>query len=155
MARKKNALRKHEIQEFSGYDELTGEPTAPTELWLRLGKWITSITDSSADTTEEGGDYAGDGTPSTEVTAVAERWTFTGTYDEENPAQKLIVSKKREIGDARKFWHRITYPNGDVYQGVATSTDPIGGSGEATAFGDFSTVLNFDNTPVKVAPVGG
>lgn len=154
-ARAKNAKRKHEVQDFTGYDEVTGEAVEPTTSWLHLAKWVPTITDNSTDTTEVGGDYAGDGSPSTEVTAVAETWTANGTYDAENPAQKLIVSKKRDIGDGRKIWHRITMTDGTVYQGVATLTDIRGGSGEATAYEEFNAVLNFDNTPELVTLAEG
>lgn len=145
-ARSKNAKREHYVAEYV-VDE-AGVVTEPTEgEWLRLAKWVPSITDSSTDTTETGGDYAGDGTPSTDVTAYAETWTATGTYDPSDAAQKLIVSKKREIGEGRKVWHRIVQTDGEVVQGVATATDIRGGSGDATAYEEFNVVLNFDTIP--------
>lgn len=154
-ARQKNAKREHYVAPFTGYD-VDGEPNAPEETdYLRLAKWIPTITDSSTDTTEATGDYAGDGTPTTEVTAVAESWTFTGTYDKDNEAQALIVGKKRKIGDDRKVWHKIVMTNGDTVVGLATATDIRGGSGEATAYEEFNCILNYDGVPTVTPAIGG
>lgn len=155
-ARKKNALRKHEVAEFEGYDPETGLAISVVAgSYKHLGKWVTTMADDTQEETETGGDYAGDGTPTTEVVSISERWTSAGTYDAQDAAQALIASKKREIGDGRKVWHKITQTDGKVFEGLATLTDIRAGSGDATAFEEFSATINFDTIPVESGPVGG
>lgn len=149
MARKKNALRIHEIAEI---DE-TDVNKVPT-VWLPIAKWISEINDETDETSEQMGDYAGDGTPSTEVISIAEKWAVSGTYDAKDPAQELVASKKRTIGEERKVWHRITQTDGEVYQGIATLSDIKAGTGEATSYEEFSCTINFDRIPEKVTPEG-
>lgn len=150
MARKKNALRGHFI---AALDET--DPTKAPTVWLELAKWITEITDDTDETTEESGDYAGDGTPRTDVTAIAEKWTVTGTYDATDEAQALVASKKRVIGEERKLWHKIVQTDGKTYAGIATVTEIKAGSGEATTFEEFGCVLNYDQIPELETTPGG
>ena len=148
--RRKNALRGHFVAEF----DQENPKQEPSE-WLELAKWIDEITDDTDETTEESGDYAGDGNPSTEVISVAEAWTVSGTYDDEDPAQKLIVSKKRKTGQGRKLWHRVVESNTKKqWTGVATATEIIGGSGAATDYEAFGCKLTFEGLPKESVPVG-
>ena len=149
MARKKNALRLHEIAELD-----TTDPKKVPTTWSPLAKWINEITDDTDETTEESGDYAGDGTPTTDVVSIPEKWSVTGMYDSEDAAQKIIASKKRLIGEERKVWHRITQTDKKVYQGVATVTEIKAGTGEATSYEEFGCVLNFDQIPQEVVDAG-
>ena len=144
-AKKKNALRGHFVAD---YDPVSTTPPADTD-YSELAKWITDITDDTDETTDDTGDYSGDGTPATEVTAIAERWTFGGTWDAADEAQALIASKKRELGLTRKVWHKIVQTDGDTYVGVATVTGIKAGSGAATDFEEFACVLNYDSIPAK------
>lgn len=140
MARRKNALRQHLIADYKPDNEKpsTGE-------FLELARWITTITESSDETVEDYGDYAGDGTPKEEVAAFKEKYDVEGTYDPEDPAQALIASKKRKLGDDRKVWHKIISADGTkTVVGVATLTAIVAGSGDATEFEDFSCSIAFD-----------
>lgn len=144
--RKKNALREHWIAPY-------GEGVKPVEDdgFLELAKWIEDIEDSTDENVEDYGDYAGDGNPKTEIVSVSEKWTFTGTYDAEDPAQKMIAEMKRKTGDDRKLWHKIVQTDGTTVLGVATASEIIAGSGNALEFETFSCVLNYDNIP-EVTP---
>ena len=154
-ARKKNALREHYVADYKGADEESGEDTKPVAGdYLRLAHRVTTVQDDSQDNTEEEGDYSGDGDTEMEVTSVTERWTTSGTYDAENPAQALIASKKRLSGDGRKIWHKVVQTDGKVYEGVATLTDIRAGSGDATAFEEFAATINHKGVPKEVV-VGG
>ncbi|MDT2781387.1 phage tail protein [Vagococcus fluvialis] len=145
MARKKNALRLHEVADL----DATDPKKVPTK-FDPLAKWISEITDDTDETSEETGYYDGDGTPSTDVTSIAEKWTVTGMYDSEDPAQALVASKKRLIGEGRKLWHKITQTDGKVFLGIATASEIKAGTGEATSYEEFSCILNFDEIPKEL-----
>lgn len=147
MARKKNAIRKHSVAPYKKEEEAA----APEEGFLPLAKWITTVEDATDENVEEYGDYAGDGNPKSEVTSVSEKWSFEGTYDPEDEAQKLIAGMKRETGDDRKLWHKIEMTDGSVAVGLATALEIVAGSGEATEHETFSCTLSYDNLP-KVTP---
>lgn len=149
MARKKNALRGHFIAALDESDK-TKVPT----VWLELAKWITEITDDTDEGTEETGYYDGDGTPTTEIVTIAEKWTVTGTYDATDAAQALVASKKRVLGDERKVWHKIVQTDGKVYAGIATLSEIKAGTGEATTYEEFSCVLNYDQIPTEILAGG-
>lgn len=147
MARQKNALREHWIADI---DETDASKKPEQGDMLELAKWITEITDDTDETSEEYGDYAGDGTPKTEVVSIAEKWTATGTYDAQDPAQALVASKKRKLGDDRKVWHLIKQTDGKQFIGLATLSEIKAGTGEATGFEEFSCVINYDQIPEEV-----
>ena len=149
MARKKNALRGHFI---AALDAVT--PTKEPTEWLELAKWITEITDDTDEGTEEVGYYSGDGTPTTEIVTIAEKWTVTGTYDATDAAQALVASKKRVLGDARKVWHKIVQTDGKTFSGIATLSEIKAGTGEATTYEEFSCVLNYDQLPQEILAGG-
>lgn len=143
MARKKNALRKHELAPYT-----EGEDTPPTEGWVELARYITSISDDSEEKTDDGADYAGDGTEQDILTGRTEKWKYEGTYDPEDPAQQLIKSMKRKTSDdERLLWHRITESDGKVIVGVARVLDIVAGGGDATDYEDFTGTINFIKTP--------
>lgn len=139
--RKKNALRQHHIAPYT-----ETKPTATA--YLRLAKWITSISDSSDEEVEDVGYYNGDGTPETEVRSIKGAYDFEGTYDPTDPAQKLIAGMKYKLGLERKCWHKIVSADGlEIYEGVATVTDIIAGSGEATEDEEFSCTITYNQIP--------
>ena len=144
--RKKNAIREHWVAPYN-----KGEKPVDDEAYVELAKWIEDIEDSTDENVEEYGDYSGDGNPKSEVISVSEKWTFTGTYDSEDEAQKLIAGMKRKTGDDRKLWHKIVQTDGQTVVGVATASEIIAGSGNALEFETFSCVLNYDNLP-EVTP---
>ncbi|MCP1102594.1 hypothetical protein M2454_001906 [Aequitasia blattaphilus] len=142
MSRKKNALRGHFIAPY------TNAETKPAdEAYLELAKWITNISDDTDEASDDYADYAGDGTPSTDVTSVSEKWTVEGTYDPEDPAQKLIAGMKRKLGDDRKVWHKVVQTDGVTAIGVATVSEIKAGSGEASEYEAFGCILNYDQIP--------
>src|SRR5215467_3725603 len=110
MARKKNALRLHEIALWKEEDT-----AAPTTGFLPLAEFITKITDSSKETTETFADYAGDGNEAEYFVSRTETWQVEGTWNPTNPAQKLIADMKRvQSDDDRKIWLRVTENDGKV-----------------------------------------
>lgn len=139
MARQKNAKRQHLIADYVGAE-------IPTETEFKpLAQWITEITDASEEGTEEFGYYDGDGTPQVEVMSYREAYEVTGTFDPTNEAQALIASKKRKLGQDRYVWHKIISASGDSEViGVATTTNVVAGSGEATAYEAFGCTLSFN-----------
>lgn len=123
-------------------------PTKEPTDYLELAKWISTIDDDTDEETDDAGYYDGDGNKKTEVTSVSEAWTFEGTYDKEDPAQQLIVAKKRKIGDGRKLWHKIVESDGKKqWIGVATATEIKGGGGDATDYEEFRCKLTYDAVP--------
>lgn len=150
-ARAKNAARLHHIMEWTDTEEV---PAASAEGWLRLAKFISTIGDDTDEATEDEGFYDGDGTTETTVTGVAGAYSPEGYFDPEDPAQALIASKKYEIGDGRKVWHKVTMTNGDIYIQRATLTDIVAGAGDAVEFEDFSCTIRFDRIPVKTPAAG-
>jgi len=141
--RNKNAQRQHFVAPFT-----TNGIAPASNLFLPLAKYITDITDSTDDQTDEFTDYAGDGTPQVEVTGFQEAWEVSGTFDSTDPAQALIAGMKRNIGNGRKLWHRIVESNGQrAIVGVATALDIVSGSGSADEHEEFSCTLKFDQRP--------
>ena len=147
MARLKNAARQHFVAPY-----VSGTETAPTsEGWLKLGKYIQTISDDTQVASEEEGDYDGDGTPEVTITSVAKAYSFEGYFDPENEAQALIAGLELKISDERKVWHKVIRSDGKKqWVGRATLVDQIVvGGGEATAYEIFSCKIRFDKTPVE------
>lgn len=143
MAVKKNALRKHFVAKYTDADT---EPSS----WSHLARKITDITDDTDETVEEAADYAGDGTPKSEVESIAEKWSVSGQYDAEDEAQAMIAAMKRKTGDDRKIWHKIEQTDGKIFQGIATVTEIKAGTGEASGYEEFSCTLNYDAIPKEI-----
>lgn len=150
MGRSKNALRQHLIAEF---DPENKDAVPTEEEFLELAYWITDIEDGSDETVDEYADYAGDGTPKDEVTSFKEAYDVTGTYDPNDPAQALVASKKRKLGNGRKVWHRIITADGSKqYTGVATVTGIVAGSGNAADFEAFACRIAYDSLATEEVP---
>ena len=145
--RNKNAARRHYVAPF------TGDNTVPADNdFLPVAKFITEITDSSDDVTDEFADYAGDGTVQTDIIGIQEAWDISGTFDSTDPAQALIAGMKREVGNGRKVWHKIIDSNETVQVfGVATAQSIVAGSGAAEDHEKFSCTLQFDQRPTVMA----
>lgn len=142
MARAKNALRKHEIQEW-----IKGEEPLE-EGWLELAHFITDITDATEEENDDQAFYSGDGTIERTTIGIAEAYDVEGSYDPEDEAQELIASKKRLLGDGRKLWHRITRADGKKqWVGPATVSNIIAGSGPASEHEAFGCNIRFDRIP--------
>lgn len=143
MARLKNALREHFIAPFK-----EGETKAPTEGWLKIAKYISSVSDDTDEETDDTGYYDGDGTKETTVTGVSGAYSYEGSHDPEDPAQAYIAGLKYKIGDARKVWQRVVSADGKKeWVGVATVSAIIAGSGDATEYEDFSCTITYNQLP--------
>jgi len=70
MARQKNALTEYYIAEMPA-DGLEPE-------YLRLAKWISTVTDDTDEETEDTAFYDGDGTPETDIISVKKTYAFEG-----------------------------------------------------------------------------
>ena len=142
MAKLKNALRGHFVQDY-----IPGEE-APGEEWLELAHQISTIGDDTQEETEDQAFYDGDGTPETTVISVAGAYTPEGYYDPEDPAQELIAGKRYKTGDGRKLWHRVVSSDGKKeWVGRATVTAIVAGAGDASAYETFSCNIRFDRIP--------
>lgn len=142
MARNKNALRGHFVQEYT-----PGQDT-PGEEWLELAHLISNIGVEPNEETETEAFYSGDGTPEETVTSVARAYTPEGQYDPEDPAQQLIADMQDEVGDGRKLWHRVVRSDGKKeWVGRATALNIIAGAGEASAYEEFSCTIRYDEKP--------
>lgn len=142
MARLKNALRGHFIQEYTPGTETPGDE------WLELAKYISNIGDNTEEEVESEAFYDSDGTPESDVTSVAGAYSPEGYYDPEDEAQALIASKKYKVGQGRKIWHKVVSADGSTETiGRATVTDIVAGAGEATEYETFSCTIRFDQIP--------
>lgn len=150
MARNKNALREHFIQDY-----VAGAEPDEKE-WLPLAHRISTIGVEPNEETESEAFYSGDGTPEETVISVARAYTPEGQFDPEDPAQELIESKQNEIGDARKIWHKVVRSDGKKeWVGRATLLNVIAGAGEASAYEDFSCTIRYDEKPKETEVTGG
>lgn len=144
MAKFKNALRGHFVQEYTSGQEEPG-----TE-WLELAEGIVTIGDDTQEETEDTAYYDGDGTPEAEVISVAGAYTPEGHYYPDNPAQALIASLKYKTGDGRKLWHKVVSADGKKeWVGRATVSAIVAGAGDASAYEEFSCNIRFDQIPVE------
>lgn len=143
MARKKNAIRRHLIA------DMTVDGAKPAEGdYLELAKWITDIEDASDEEVEDYADYAGDGTPKSEVISIKEAYSVSGTYDSTDEAQALVASKKRLVGEGRKVWHKIiTADEKQEIEGIATLSEIVTGSGNASEYEAFGCTISYDSVP--------
>ncbi|WP_438310799.1 phage tail tube protein [Sporosarcina sp. FA9] len=148
MAREKNALRGHFIQAY-----VPGTET-PTEVWLELAKYISSISDDTQEETEDTAFYDSDGTPETSVISVAGAYSIEGQYDPTDAAQELIAGMKYKVGEGRKVYHKIVSAD-ETKQWVsrATVTAIVAGSGDASSYEAFSCNIRFDAIPTESVPV--
>ena len=147
MAREKNALRGHFIQAY-----VPGTET-PTEVWLELAKYISTISDDTQEETEDQAFYDGDGTPETSVISVAGAYSVEGQYDPTDEAQQLIADMKYKLGDGRKIHHKVVSSDGlKQWVGRATVTAIVAGAGDASAYEDFSCNIRFDSIPTESVP---
>lgn len=145
MARLKNALRVHEVQEYVK----GAEPTE--EGWLELAHYIRDISDATDEATDEEAFYSGDGTTEETVTGVAGAYDVEGDYDPEDEAQELIASMKYKKGEGRYIWHRITRADGKKqWTGQASALNIVAGSGEAAGYEEFGCTLRFNEEPKEV-----
>ncbi|HEP3892200.1 TPA: phage tail protein [Streptococcus pyogenes] len=144
MARQKNALRGHFIAPY-----VKGEKTeVAKDKFLELAKWIKDISDDTDEKTEDEAYYDGDGTEETTVVGVKGAYTFEGTYDPDDEAQKHIADMKYKTGDGRKVWHLIVSADGKKqWLGVATVTEIIAGSGAASDFEAFGCKITYNTLP--------
>ncbi|SFC83221.1 hypothetical protein SAMN05660328_11314 [Streptococcus gallolyticus] len=147
MARQKNAKRQHFIAPF--------DPEAPDTVpadgaFLPLAKYIATIDDDTDEETDDTGYYDGDGTSEETVTSVSGSYTASGIYDAEDKAQALIASKRYEIGEARRVWHRVVESNGKKsFTQVANLSGIKAGSGDATAYEEFECKLKWIKKPIE------
>lgn len=147
MARFKNALRGHFIGKFDPTKPTT-EPTA----YLELAKWISSVGDDTDEETDDTAYYDGDGTKETAVIGVKGKYTFEGTYDPEDPAQKFVAGLKYKLGDDRKVWHKVVSADGKTqWVGVATVSGIKAGSGDASAYEAFNCAIAYNELPKETA----
>ncbi|MDV5978118.1 phage tail tube protein [Streptococcus canis] len=149
MARQKNALRGHFIAPYNG----GVEPEAGGSEWMEIAKWIKDISDDTDEKTEDEAYYDGDGTEETTVVGVKGAYTFEGTYDPEDKAQKHIADMKYKTGDGRKVWHKVVASdNKKQWIGLSTVSEIIAGSGAAADFEAFSCKITYNSLPKESVP---
>lgn len=143
MTRKKNALRKHFIAPYTADESIPDEAA-----WLPLAHFIETMEDDSEEDTDDQGFYDGDGNTETVLNGRSEKWNFSGYYDPEDAAQKLIADMRRKTADDdRKIWHKIVESNGDTVIGIAKAMEIKAGGGDATDYEVFEGHLDFVQTP--------
>lgn len=140
MARKKNALTEYYVGALP-----VDESTEPE--YLRLAKWVSTVTDDSEEETEDMGFYDGDGTPETDVISVKKVYTFEGMYDEEDAAMSFIAGLEFETGENRKIMFKQVRTNGEVLEGKATVSEIKVTGGEATEYATFECTIGWDKKP--------
>ncbi|HEQ1324159.1 TPA: phage tail protein [Streptococcus pyogenes] len=149
MARQKNALRGHFIAPYNA----GVEPEAKGSEWMEITKWIKDISDDTDEKTEDEAYYDGDGTEETTVVGVKGAYTFEGTYDPEDKAQKHIADMKYKTGEGRKVWHKVVASdNKKQWIGLSTVSEIIAGSGAAADFEAFSCKITYNSLPKESVP---
>ncbi|SHI01805.1 phage tail tube protein [Virgibacillus chiguensis] len=142
MARRKNALRGHFVQEYIPDQEPTEDG------WLELANYISTIGDDTQEETEDMAFYDGDGTLESDIISVAGAYTPEGYFNPDDPAQALIASLKYKTGDGRKIWHKVVRSDGKKeWVGRATVSAIVAGAGDASAYEAFSCNIRFDTLP--------
>lgn len=138
-ARKKNALTEYFVGPI---DE---------EATLKLAKWINNVSDDADEETEDYADYAGDGTPATDVISVKKAYAFEGMFDEEDEAMAFVAEKEFDTGEGRKIMFKQVRTNGDTYEGIATLSGVKVTGGEASEYALFECTISWDNRPEKTS----
>lgn len=145
MSKSKNALRKHFIAPWK-----KGDTTAPStgEAFLPLAKWIATVSDASNEDSSDDGYYDGDGTPEKVVNSITLGYSFEGSYDNEDPAQKMIAGMRTKVGDDRKVWFKVVSAAGDeTWTGVAVVSEIVAGDGDATEWEAFKATVTYIKNP--------
>lgn len=145
MSKSKNALRQHFIAPWK-----KGDTTAPStgEAFLPLAKWIATVSDASDEDTSDDGYYDGDGTPEKVVNSVTLGYSFEGSYDNEDPAQKMVADMRTKVGDDRKVWFKVISAAGDeTWTGVAVVSEIVAGDGDATEWEAFKATVTYIKNP--------
>lgn len=130
MARVKNAKTKYEIS------------AKGSEEFMVIGKWISTVTDSSEDEVEESAYYDGDGTKQNTVIGFKEAYDFEGTFDSEDKASAFIRDLRGKDGDERVVQFKVTDPDGTVEVGPATVTNILFRGGEASEYPSLSYTIS-------------
>lgn len=139
MARKKNALTEYHVGSIP-----VAEGAAE---YLRLAKWVSTVTDDSEEEVEDQAFYDGDGTPEDDVISVKKTYTFEGMYDEEDPAMKFVAGLEFETGEARKIMFKQVRTNSDTFEGKATLKEIKVTGGEASEYATFECAISWDRKP--------
>ena len=113
--------------------------------WQRLAKYITTVTDSGEDVSEEYTDYL-TGSPVQAIKAYKEVYEFEGFYDETDPAMKLIKGLKRETGDKKIIFFQVK-DSETTASGEATVYNIVAGDGEASEYRKFKCTIAFNGVP--------
>ncbi|MGX7104885.1 phage tail tube protein [Globicatella sanguinis] len=128
------------------------DPAHP-DFWMRLGKYIPTVTDSSEDVKEDGvAWYDGDGTSSEEITDYIIAMTFEGTYGADDNAMRYLDHIKYDTNNREVLW-KIERED-RIETGLANASGIVTGGGEASAFGEFKTTLTRKEKP-KVTNLDG
>lgn len=150
MARSKNALRGHFIAPFNP-QQATTKPAK--ENYKELAKWIETVDDAADEQVEETAFYDGDGTAETDVIGVKGGHEFSGMYDPEDDAQKMISAMRFKVGAERKVWYKEVSADGKKqWEGVATVTEIVAGSGEASDYEEFKCKILWNSLPTESVP---
>lgn len=116
----------------------------------RLGKGITDLTPAAAETVDTESDMLSAGFQSSEVSAKAITYAFTGNRYIGDPAQDYIFDKFSKLGNELKTIVVIIDPDGTVRIGAATITTPLGYSGAVNANSPVSFTLTIDGQPYVI-----
>lgn len=145
MARIKNALTGYFVDAWDA-------GTPPTDATLELAKWISTVTDDSDETVDSSAYYDGDGTLTDDITGIKKTYTFSGAYDDEDPAMKFIKNLEFTLGDARKVAFKQVRTDGTTYFGKATVTAIKVTGGEASDYPVFECAIAWDQVPTITPP---
>lgn len=144
MARIKNAI--------TGYFVDAWTSPAPSDATKELAKWISTVTDDSAEEVEQTAYYDGDGTLSNDITGITKSYTFEGMYDAADAGQSFIAGLEFKTGEDRKIAFKQVRSDGTSYFGKATVTEIKVTGGEASEYAPFQCTITWDNIPTATPP---
>jgi hypothetical protein len=122
-----------------------------TATWVRLAVGISSAVPSMNEVLAEDVYLDGEGFGSTDVIGAKMRIEFAGHRVVGNAAQDYIVSKKLELGDARKTHLRYTDAIGNVITGNVTIAEVEEGGGDAGAKKELTFKTDVNGKPTLTA----
>lgn len=155
----KNALNLYYFAPLDDtFDASNGYATFPEENFMRIGRYITNVSNDTDENVEEVAYLDGDGTEESEVISVKMGYTYEGEYLNDDAFMKHCRDVETLNGVDRKGVFKVVLMEDDgtghkpslTYIGPSTLSSIKTTGGDASAYEEFGVSITFDRKPEKI-----